>query len=164
MVPDGQTTTVDTFGDADLTALYSYWASKCGNRAMPSRADINPAEIPSLLPDVFIMEIHDPLRFRFRLVGTMICQRWNQNHTGKWLDELNFDVDPGTVLEQYATVALTGVPRSDLKEFVDHNSRYLHYRRLLLPLSEDGVSPNMLLGGQKAIGIDGFKLSVPNWI
>jgi hypothetical protein len=95
LVSDGQTATIHMFGDTDLAALYAYWASKCGNRAMPSRADINPAEITSLLPNIFILEIRHPLRFRFRLVGAMICQRWNQNNTGMWLDELNFDVEPG---------------------------------------------------------------------
>jgi hypothetical protein len=152
-----------TLGDPDLTALYAYWATKCEGRAMPRRADINPREIPSLLPDIFLMEIHHPLRFCFRLVGSMICKRWNENTTGKWLDELDFGVGKAMVMEQYATVARTGAPRCDIKEFVGHNGRYLHYRRLLLPLSEDGTKPNMLLGLQKAIGIDGFNVP-PKWI
>jgi hypothetical protein len=126
---------------------------------MPSRADVNPNEIRALLPDIFIMEIHQPLRFCFRLVGTRICERWHANNTGKWLDELDYDGVREKVLEQYAIVSRTGVPRCDVAEFVSNHGRYLHYRRLLLPLSEDGVTPNMLLGMQKAIGIDGYQRS-----
>ena len=150
--------------DPDLKALFAYWTGKCGSRSMPRRADINPSEIKSLLPLLFIVEIHQPLRFRFSLVGTAICQRWHENNTGKWLDELDYEGGRATVLEQYATVARTGVPRCDVKEFVGGRGWYLHYWRLLLPLSEDGVTPNLLLGMQKAIGIEGFKVGIPKWV
>lgn len=156
--------TVHTIVDPDLAALQTYWAGKCNGRTMPRRADINPSEIRLLLPDIFIMEIHQPLRFRFTLVGTRICERWHANNTGKWLDELDYDGVRETVLEQYAVVARTGEPRCDIADFVGSNGLYLHYRRVLLPLSEDGVTPNMLLGMQKAIGIDGYNTRAPKWM
>ena len=156
--------TLQAIGDPDLNALYEYWASKCNNRAMPHRADINPSEIRSLLPDIFIVEVSYPMRFRFRLVGSMICKRWHEDNTGKWLDELDYDGERATVIEQFSAVARTGVPRCDVAEFVGDNGRYLHYWRLLLPLSEDGVTPNMMLGMQNAIGIDGYKVRAPKWI
>jgi two-component system, sensor histidine kinase PdtaS len=151
-------------GDPELEALYAYWIRQCVNRPMPRRADINPKGIVSLLPQVFIVDICQPLRFRFRLVGSAICDRWHDDLTGKWLDELKFDGELKTVLQQYASVARTGIPRVDKEEFVNEEGRYLHYRRLLLPLSEDGQKPNMLIGIQKAIGIDGYKIAAPNWM
>jgi hypothetical protein len=81
--------------------------------------------------------------------------------TGRWLDELAFDGELETVLEQYASVARTGIPRIDKEEFVNEESRYLHYQRLILPLSEEGQMPNMLIGIQKAIGIDGYLTALP---
>jgi hypothetical protein len=147
--------------DPDLTALHAYWTRQCAGRPMPSRADINPREIAPLLRHLFIADICQPLRFRFRLVGTMICDRWHQDFTGKWLDELDFDGELETVLAQYASVARTGAPRVDKVEFLNGQSRYLHYRRLLLPLSEDGHMPNMLIGIQKAMGIDGYAAAAP---
>ena len=87
VTPPASTTT----DDPDLSALRAYWTGKCFGRAMPRRTDINPREIPSLLPHMMILEIHEPLRFCFRLVGTKICERWGDNHTGKWLDELDYD-------------------------------------------------------------------------
>ena len=150
--------------DQDLGALYAYWTRQRGGRAMPCRADIHPREIISLLPQIFIVDIFQPTRFRFRLVGTEICYRWHEDLTGKWLDELEFDGELETVLEQYASVARTGIPRVDNEEFVNESGLYLHYRRLLLPLSEEGESPNKLIGIQKAIGIDGYMAAAPKWV
>jgi hypothetical protein len=150
--------------DQDLGTLYAYWTRQRGDRAMPCRADIHPRGIISLLPKIFLVDICQPLRFRFRLVGTAICDRWHADLTGKWLDELEFDGELETVLDQYASVARTGIPRVDKEEFVNESGLYLHYRRLLLPLSEEGESPNMLIGIQKAIGIDGYMVAVPKWV
>jgi len=150
--------------DPDLATLYAYWIAKRGGRSMPGRADINPKDIVSVIPLVFIADICRPLRFRFRLVGTAICNRWHEDLTGKWLDELSFDGEQQSVLEQYASVARTGTPRIDREEFVNEESRYLHYQRLLLPLSEEGEAPNMLIGIQKAIGIDGYLTAMPRWM
>lgn len=151
----------DTIDDPDLAALFEYWAGRCGDRPMPCRADINPKDIVSVIPLVFITDIFRPLRFRFRLVGTAICNRWHEDLTGRWLDELRFDGELEAVLEQYGSVARTGIPRIDKEEFVNEETRYFHYQRLLLPLSEDGQTPNMLIGIQKAIGVDGYLTALP---
>ena len=147
--------------DPDLRTLYAYWVRQRGSRLMPCRADLDPSDIVPVLPLVFIADISRPLRFRFRLVGTVICSRWHEDLTGRWLDELKFDGEREAVLEQYASVARTGIPRIDKEEFVNEESRYLHYKRLLLPLSEDGKTPNMLIGIQKAIGVDGYLTAIP---
>jgi hypothetical protein len=150
-----------TDDDPDLRVLHAYWARQCGSRSMPRRADIHPKHIVSLLPEVFIADVCQPLRFRFRLVGSSICERWHEDFTGKWLDEMAFDGELENVIAQYSSVARTGTPRSDIEEFVNEESRYLHYRRLLLPLSDDGETATMLFGIQKAIGIDGYKATAP---
>jgi PAS domain len=113
-----------TDDDPDLTALYAYWTRQCGSRSMPSRADIHPKHIVSLLPEVFLADICQPLRFRFRLVGSDICERWHDDFTGKWLDELAFDGELETVIEQFSSVARTGKPRADEEEFVNEDTAY----------------------------------------
>jgi hypothetical protein len=150
--------------DLDFSTLHAYWTRQRGGRTMPCRADINPRDIVSLLPLVFIVDICQPLRFRFRLVGSAICARWHDDFTGKWLDELDFDGELETVLEQYASVAQMEAPRADEMEFVNGEGRYLHYRRLLLPLSEENHMPNMLIGIQKAVGIEGYSTALPKWM
>jgi len=155
--------TTETDPDPDLTALHEYWTGKCAGRKMPCRGDIDPTEVPTLLPHLFMVEIHAPLRFRFRLVGTAICDRWAENYQGKWLDELSLGEDREAVLRQYELAAKTAMPRYDSAEFTNEFGRYLHYRRLLLPLSDDGEIPTMLIGAQKAIGVDGYLVPLPKW-
>jgi hypothetical protein len=49
----------------------AYWRTKARGRRMPARADIDPAEIKPLLPDIVLLNVEwDPFRCRVRLRGT----------------------------------------------------------------------------------------------
>lgn len=133
--------------DPDLEALFAYGTGKCHSRAIPCRADINPTEIKSPLPLLFMVEIHQRLRFCFGLVGTA---SWHEDNPGKWRDELDYE-------ESERGFGAIPNPRSNRRaEMRREGARrqrgwYLHDRRLLLPLAEDGIGPNVLLvGAQKS--------------
>jgi hypothetical protein len=67
-----------------LVAIYRYWDNKRRGRAMPQRADIDPTEIVRLLPYIFMVDVErDPLRFRYRLIGTAICEFLGRDFTGR---------------------------------------------------------------------------------
>jgi hypothetical protein len=69
--------------------LYDYWQSKRRGRDVPDRADIDPAEIKPLLPNILIAEVSDPpFRIRYRLVGGRVTQLTGFDFTGRYLDEL----------------------------------------------------------------------------
>src|SRR3546814_17338771 len=55
-----------------IAEMYRYWDKKRGNRAMPSRGDIDPSEIKSFLPGIIIVDVlpTEPAAFVYRLVGT----------------------------------------------------------------------------------------------
>ena len=50
--------------------FYAYWERKRGTRRMPSRADIDPAEIKRILPNITLAKIERDGRVRFTLVAT----------------------------------------------------------------------------------------------
>ena len=58
------------FTDARLEEAYRYWQRKAATRAMPCRADIDPTEIPKLLPDVMLVDVLPGGRYRYRLRRT----------------------------------------------------------------------------------------------
>jgi len=76
------------FTDPRLEQVYLYWRGKAAGRAMPSRADIDPIEIPKLLPDVMLVERHEDGRYRYRLIGTENTRAHGMNATGRFLDEV----------------------------------------------------------------------------
>jgi hypothetical protein len=54
---------------------------------MPARADFDPVDVPQILPNITITDVfYDPLRFRYRLIGTAITELTGRDATGKWLD------------------------------------------------------------------------------
>lgn len=67
-----------------IQRAYAYWDGKRAGRAMPARADINPAEIQDLLPYVVLTEVlKAPPYLRYRLVGTRQVQIRGMDPTGK---------------------------------------------------------------------------------
>jgi hypothetical protein len=87
-----------------------YWRSKCANGPPPPRAVIDPFEIPRLLPYLVIAEIEpDPLRVRYRLVGTRVAEANGADYTNRYLDECDFAVEP-LLLECYRRLIATRAP------------------------------------------------------
>jgi len=76
--------------DARLRGLLTYWTEKRQGRAMPSRADLNPGEIVSHLPTVFLIDVAQPAvqpqHFQVRLMGTALNDLFAADYTGQTLD------------------------------------------------------------------------------
>jgi hypothetical protein len=53
--------------------LFVYWDSLRGSRLAPDRSEIDPGEIRSCLPAVFILGMDAQRRYPFRLAGTSVC-------------------------------------------------------------------------------------------
>ena len=65
---------------------HDYWQGKRRDGLLPSRANIDPAEIPRLLPNVLLSEISlSPFEVRYRLMGTEAAAMNNLDLTGKTL-------------------------------------------------------------------------------
>ena len=71
--------------------LYDYWLERSSDRDMPSRADINPAHIPKLLPYISLVDVAaETSRCRIRLAGTRLRDVFDREITG--LDFADLDV------------------------------------------------------------------------
>src|SRR5882724_4542583 len=67
----------------EIRALYVYWDGRRGGREVPTRADLDPADIPSLLRYVFLIDVlSDPLRLRYRVFGTALTALFKRDLTG----------------------------------------------------------------------------------
>lgn len=125
---------------------------------MPSRSDLDPIiEIPELTPNIFLVNIEsDPPGFRYRLVGTEAAARYGMDFTGKRLDELDFGDRHDTIRRDYEEAVRSGKPVYSRLQFeVEATDKLLLYERIVLPLSDDGATVNMLLGGGFQIEYEG---------
>jgi hypothetical protein len=129
----------------DILRFFAYWRSKCGDRAMPRRADLDPAEIVEFLPNITLVDVvEDSRRFVYRLVGTAEVELRGNDPTGKSVAEAYFAAVPDDALNRYETVCATCAPFYEEDDFqaVD---RYVSEANLFLPLSDDGVTVNKVL-------------------
>jgi hypothetical protein len=145
------------FTDPRLEQTYDYWRDKAARRAMPSRADIDPTEIPKLLPDVMLVERMADGRYRYRLIGTENQTAHGINATGRFLDE----VLPGPayaahVLSLYDECVETRRPLySECLFFAPARLEpERHTKVLFMPLSADGDTVNMIFVIQVFFYID----------
>ena len=74
--------------DARLQEGLDYWCRKASGKSMPRRADIDPIDIPKLLPHVMLVDVLPSGRYRYRLIGTENAEAHGVNATGRFLDEV----------------------------------------------------------------------------
>src|SRR5258706_14898225 len=80
-------TTASPITDARLQSAYDHWCRIAAGRPMPQRRDLDPADIPRLLPHVMLVDVDDG-RYRYRLIGTANAQEHGMNATGRYVDEV----------------------------------------------------------------------------
>jgi len=146
---------VESLPDQRLRTLYTYWLSKRGDRAMPSRADIDPGEFRALLPHVLLVDVIDGgTNFRYRLVGTELEREFDRAVTGRVLGELVSGTYLDYMRSLYLSVVVEGVPVYSANSYDDGRTGFpliadfKRTYRLMLPLSRDGETVDMVLCGQ----------------
>ena len=132
-----------------LKALEAYWRSKKHGDAFPTRRDIDPWEMRAFLDHVFLIAVtQNPMRFWFRSVGGGVSDNFGEDMTGKYLDEMDLDKMQKEITDDYRRTVIEARPVYARCEYVrGEDRRRMRYERLLLPLSSDGESVDMLLGG-----------------
>jgi hypothetical protein len=130
-----------------LRKLYEWWRARHVGGKLPSRRQIDPFDLKFLLGNLMIIDVtHDPLRFRFRLIGTNIASHMERDWTGQPLDTY-----PGAEFREhlrktYEAVVSDGQPVSNSRRLLV-DGRYYRYDGLIVPLSTDGKTIDALLVG-----------------
>lgn len=140
--------------DSRLVTLYRYWQGKRHGRAMPSRADIDPLEIPgSLWPHVSLLDVvYEPAgpRFRYRRMGAEYCNATGSDPTGAFLDETLPETTGfrAYVVGIFHELVARRLPMYTSNLFTLRGDKApLVVKRLALPLSNDGAVVNMVVTG-----------------
>lgn len=130
-----------------LRQLYVYWKSRCGDRRMPSRSDIDPLDLPALLPFIFLVDVlSDPRDFRFRLAGTHFRDAVGTEFTGRLIGEV-FPPSFGAEVHYYWSECVNrSEPAVGSGALWIAERNHVTWKGIVLPLSPDASSVNMLLG------------------
>jgi|GEM_PF-405096 len=131
-----------------LTDLFFYWQGKRHGQSFPSRADIDPLDIPALLPIVFLVDVEgDPADFRFRLVGSEFARKFGADMTGRTLRDVNRHAHSEAILRDYGICAKECISLASRNSFINDQGVYWKYERILMPLGDGTGRVDMILGG-----------------
>jgi hypothetical protein len=142
---------LDSSTDTALQQTLDYWQRLRGGRRMPARKDLNPADIPRLLPKLMLADVGqekadaDIPRIRFRLVGTEVVIRFGYEMTGYELSEIDYGNQAEKIAGLYRRAVDRALPQFARIELSQGPTRIIHMQQLLLPLSDDGTNVNMIL-------------------
>lgn len=141
-----------------LRRFFEYYLEKRGDRPFPARADLDPVDFPYALGDITLVDVHhNPLNFSFRLDGSRHVERFGFDLTGRSLDEFPYPEMRQAIFDSYRDVVEKREARRDFRE-LESAGRWFRYETLLLPLSSDGTTIDMIVS---AISFHDLKIPVP---
>lgn len=133
-------------GDPPRRVL-DHWLDRRGDEVMPAPRDIDPLTIgPEPLPHLFILELEEGGRYRFRLAGTLLPTIFGVEVGGQYLE----DVVPGEDLENakrsYRIVAETKRAWRSRAIYRRDQEGQVTWQRIALPMGQDN-RVTRILGG-----------------
>jgi len=155
--------------DPILSALRAYWEMLRGERSMPRRDELDLAALgASILPHMAILELVPQAgvtRFRFILCGEAITRSAGSDLTGRFVHELS----PNRRYADYVDsiyrrcVAMRRPVYSETAYLSADGTSHRLARRLLCPLSDDGVKVRQILGAQTFVLQPGMPAPTANY-
>ena len=124
-------------------AMLKYWRGKSHGGKIARRVDLDPLEIPRLLPNVLLWDVAESGDYLCRLAGSEVDFSMGVSMKGCWLSDIRcpliaeakeeFDAVRDSAMVSFAerTMAWLGKP-------------YLYYRHLLMPLADESDEIHML--------------------
>lgn len=117
---------------------------------MPSRGDLEPAQIKSLLPNVILMDVMRdvrpgwPLDFRYRLIGTELETWTHGRYTGMHMSDLPHQRPPSKIWRSLLAVTEARRPQFNRVPYVGPHKDFMSVVDVVMPLSNDGETVDML--------------------
>lgn len=127
--------------------LLAHWRNLCGDRRYPSFADLDPAEIPDMWRNCFMLEIagNDAVPI-FRAMGEDLSARSGGPLIDRPMVDAQEDTLIGVAISYISEVLEKSVPVSRGGEFIRPDGIKVLYRSILLPMSDDGETISGILG------------------
>lgn len=125
----------------------AYWNSRrTGPDVVPRRADFDPNHLRELLSNIVVMEVErDPLRFRYRLVGTRVVEFNNLDFTGLYLGTIGWQ-EERQLVDVCADAVAGKAPLCGSYTWTLKNGNTGKCEFAIFPFSDDGSAVTQLFG------------------
>jgi hypothetical protein len=111
-----------------------YWQSKRSGDAPPFTDALDPLEVPRLLPHLMLKDVRrDPWDFRYRVVGTTVCEHSRHNWTGKWMSEVEGQGEGSTVFRVMRWVSEGRQPAIFRPPYVGPHKEFKYCEAAVMP-------------------------------
>ena len=141
---------------ATIRGFDAYWRGKSAQGRLPSRDDIDPAEIKPLLPHIILLNVEwDPFRCRVRLRGTQV-ETLRPKGKHQYLDQAT-TYDPGRREDFIAEMKFVATQQRPAFARDYLTTSYGVVRDIwagIWPLSSDGARVDMLVVIEDLAGTD----------
>ncbi len=129
-----------------LREVYTYWLKMKGDKGLPTRADLDPVQIPHLLPNISLIDVeYQPRRYRMRLIGTETVRALGEDPTGTYLDD---NLQANALLKsRYDWLVENKRPYFYCDKLMWSDKKFLEYQTIGLPLSRNGVDVDIIMFG-----------------
>jgi hypothetical protein len=134
------------FAIARNRQLYEWWLERRGRRAMPTRADFDPAQMRGMLGYFSFLEVLPGGRFRFRVDGTEVVAATGVDMTGRMADSYPHTERRDAILASYVR---TVAERQAMRIYMDVelDRRWFNLEIILLPLGDESNGVTHLISG-----------------
>ena len=138
--------------------LLSYWNRLRGTTRMPLWQGLETEELTAMSASLAFFDVIESggeVRFQSRWRGERINEAFGNPGRGKFLDEILPASYRAAALSTYRQVLATQLPVYTIADLRDRNGRIVHYERLLLPFSRDGVAVDRILASLETVSPEG---------
>ncbi|NKB57400.1 MAG: PAS domain-containing protein [Alphaproteobacteria bacterium] len=139
--------TIPEDSDLEVQEIVRYWQSIHRNGELPDRRQIDPCDIPDLLPGIALVDIErSPFRFKFRLLGERMNLYHGRNFTGRWLDEVFPHFDKTETPKDFIFVTEQGNPSYRLgRPLMTFEKSFIEMERVFLPFRNGRASVDLVM-------------------
>ena len=148
LLQDCQAIDLDAIPDPKLADLYAYWRRQRGDRTLPARTDMKPAEMFASLGRLHLLDVEGDGVYRYRIYASGVTNPDRLEMTGRttreYPDRAFAEFVTGHLVESHAKAAPT-CNRID----AEVDGKAYRYIRLILPLGAGGAVTHFLVGTQR---------------
>jgi hypothetical protein len=135
----------ETIRSARLRALLRYWVEKSAGLAMPFRRQIEPTEIPGILPITLLADV-TPLGARMRLLGTEATSAYGSETRNCLVTDIQLGEFTVSWQDAFLRVVQSARPAYATGTY-SRGTELCRVETVLAPLTEDGSSISQIFGG-----------------